>query len=323
MERVIESPSPRELDGRGYVVVEDVLDPERDLRPILDEYAAVLERVAATFHAEGLISSTYSELPFGRRMIQVTRESGQSLSKHFDVSLPQSGIRSDTPIHTGPACFRLLTNPRLLDLAEQFVGPDICVSPVGHVRIKLPEDTLATGGDGLMSKIPWHQDNGVVLEEADRSNVLTVWLPINEATLRNGCMQVVPTPRSGELIDHCPFGKGGTHIPDPLVDESRAVPLPMKPGSVLLMHPRTVHSSLANSTADEVRISMDLRYQPVGQPTGRPMFPDFVARSRSNPESELRDPEKWARMWLEARARLAEDTPAAFNRWDPNSPVCA
>ncbi|MFZ0217700.1 MAG: phytanoyl-CoA dioxygenase family protein [Candidatus Dormiibacterota bacterium] len=323
MTDVSEASLPRRLDERGYLVVEDVLDPERDLRPLLAEYAAVLDRVAGELHAQGRVASTYEELPFGRRLIRLTRESGHSLSQHFDVSLPQTGIRSDTPIHTGAACFRLLTNRRLLDLAERFVGPDVCLSPVGHVRIKLPEDTLAEGTDGLMAKIPWHQDNGVVLQEADDSEVLTVWLPINEATIENGCLQVLPTPRSQALIEHCPTGKGGTHIPDPLIDETRAVALPMRPGSVLLLHPRTVHSSLENTSADQVRISMDLRYQPVGQPTGRPMFPEFVVRSRSHPDQVVGDPATWSRRWLEARARLAEDRPSSFNRWDPNSPLCA
>jgi hypothetical protein len=89
------------------------------------------------------------------------------------------------------------------------------------------------------------------------------------------------------------------------------------------MHPRTVHSSLGNTTTDQVRISMDLRYQPVGQPTGRPVFPAFVARSGAHPEQVVSDPAVWRSMWLAARARLAEDQPAAFNRWDANSPVCA
>lgn len=52
------------------------------------------------------------------------------------------------------------------------------------------------------------------------------------------------------------------------------------------------------------------------------MFPAFTGRSRSEPARELRDPAEWERMWLAARARLAEDQPEAFNRWDPDSPVC-
>jgi hypothetical protein len=317
------SPRARRLDEQGFVVAEGILDAGADLQPILDEYAAVLDRVVESLHERREIERTYADLPFGQRLIQVTREAGRSLSQHFDMSLPQTGIRSETPIHLGPACFRLLTNQRLLDLAEELIGPEILVSPVGHVRIKLPEGTLPGGGDGLMAKIPWHQDNGVVLEEADRSNILTVWLPISEATVENGCMQVVPTDRTAELMTHCPSKGKGAHVPDRYVDEARSVVLPMKPGSVLLMHARTLHSSLENVTRDQVRISMDLRYQPVGEATGRPMFPEFVGRSRSHPERELRDPDAWAEMWLAARRRLAEDQPAAFNRWDPSSSVCA
>ena len=50
-----------------------------------------------------------------------------------------------------------------------------------------------------------------------------------------------------------------------------------------------------------IRWSLDLRYSPVGLPTGRPAFPGFVARSRAKPASELRDPVEWKRRWDRAR----------------------
>ena len=46
--------------------------------------------------------------------------------------------------------------------------------------------------NGLISKIPWHQDNGVIMPEADEASILTVWLPLTLATIPNGCLQVVP-----------------------------------------------------------------------------------------------------------------------------------
>jgi phytanoyl-CoA hydroxylase len=71
---------------------------------------------------------------------------------------------------------------------------------------------------------------------------------------------------------------------------------------------------------------MDLRYHPVGQASGRPAFPSFVARSRAHPERELHDPQRWARLWLESRRRLAglpaEEWPP-FNRWSRESELCA
>jgi phytanoyl-CoA hydroxylase len=97
----------------------------------------------------------------------------------------------------------------------------------------------------------------------------------------------------------------------------------MDPGDVLFVHKLTLHNSLPN-LSDEVRISFDLRYNPIGQPTGRDAFPGFVARSRRRPESELRDPEEWSRAWIEARRQLADvgyDRP--FNRWRADEPVCA
>jgi phytanoyl-CoA hydroxylase len=72
-----------------------------------------------------------------------------------------------------------------------------------------------------------------------------------------------------------------------------------------------------------VRISMDLRYQPPGQPSGRGGFPSFVARSAVQPESVLRDPDEWRRRWREAQLRLAERELPKFNRWNGDSPACA
>jgi ectoine hydroxylase-related dioxygenase (phytanoyl-CoA dioxygenase family) len=308
---------------QGYLVVEDVLDPKRDLHPVLAEYAEILDQVAVAFQAEGAIVSTYAELPFPARLIQVCQESGRSLSQYFDISLPQSDIRQETPMHHGPAVFALITSPRLLAVVESVVGPEILSNPVQHIRMKLPAQArTAASSDGLNAKIPWHQDNGVVLPEADEATILTVWLPITEATLANGCLQVVPGSHRGELVPHCP-GPFGAEIPERLVEQDHALPLPLRPGSLLLMHQRTVHSSLENCTTDQVRISLDLRYQPVGQPTGRPAFPAFVARSRAHPEQVLRDAAAWTASWREARARLANDATPAFNRWQAGVGVCA
>lgn len=318
----LDSSQTTALMADGYLVLEDVLDLERDVQPVLDEYEIVLSELATALHRRGDVSDTYADLPFGRRLIQLTKEYGKSLSQYFDISLPQRGVRMDTPMHVGPACFRVLTNENLLDVAESIIGSEIYCSPVGHVRMKLPEGTVSAS-DGNMAKIPWHQDNGVVLEEADSAEVLTVWMPLTEATVENGCMQVIPARRETELMEHCPSSTKGAHIPDEYVATSSAVSLPMRPGSILLMHPRTPHSSLENSTADQVRISMDLRYQPVGTPTGRPQFPGFVARSRSRPEQVLTDPAAWRSMWHAARADLAAAESPSYNRWSADSPVCA
>ncbi len=310
----------------GYLVVDSVVDPERDFTPTIEEYAELLDSLARQLYAEGKITSLYEDLEFPARLTEICAESRRDLSQHFDISLPQNGVKPGTPIFTGPAMFRLLSNPDLLDLVESVIGPEIFSSPVQHVRVKLPERAIANSANGLIAKVPWHQDIGVLLPEADQSTVLTVWMPLTMSTIANGCMQVIPRSHApGKLFDHCPGGPGGLSIPDHLLPPGDPVALPMAPGSVLLMTQSTVHNSLDNITPDQVRLSLDLRYQPTGQPTGRPAFEPagFVARSREHPETEQRDPVAWAHNWLNVRSELAAIENPSFNRWDANSPVCA
>ena len=320
---VLSATQRQRFDDEGFLVVEHVLDPEQDIAPLLAEYAEVLDGIARALYASGSIRSTYAELPFCDRLTRVCQESGRNFAEYFDLSLPQGNIHYDSPIHVGPAVFRAITHPRLLGVVEDIVGPEIYSNPVQHIRMKLPKRAVAAGKhSALVSWTPWHQDNGVVLEEADRATILTVWLALNDATVENGCLQVIPGSHRKGLEPHCPTAQSLT-IPEKLLPLDRATPLPLKAGSALLMHQQTIHSSLDNVTDDQVRISLDLRYQPIGQPTGRPAFPGFVARSQAHPERELRDPAAWAKLWYDTRDRLADRDLGPFNRWSADAAVCA
>ncbi len=314
----------RQFDAEGYLVIKDVLDPARDIAPVFAEFDAVLDAVAARFVADGCIARAYSEMAFEQRFTQISVESGEALAQYFDISLPQKGIRHDTPFFAGAAMFRLLTHPGLLDLVEQFIGPEIWSNPVQHIRTKLPTRATDPQFFGHIAGAPWHQDNGVITEEADGTDILTVWVPFTPATTANGCMVVMPRSHRDDLAPHCPGGTG-LHIPERYLPPTEPVVLPMEPGSALLMTRRTVHSSLDNTTTDQMRLSFDLRYQPIGLPSGRPAFDPagFVARSKAHPETVLRDPVVWERNWASVRDALAKAEDPTFNRWSADSPVCA
>jgi hypothetical protein len=322
----VSSPLRDQLFSKGYVMVPDIIRHDAVIQPILDEYAEVLDQLADDLFAQGVIQSNYAELAFGDRLIQIAKESGSTHTQNFEITLPylpQQGINPDTPIHLGEAIFNLLTAPPILDAVEQVLGSEISVNPVQHVRLKLPTHALGTDPDAITGKAPWHQDGAVVLEEADKTEILTVWIPLGDANEENGCLRVIPTDRSAELAEHCPSPLVGAHIPTTAVDPSAAVTLPMTSGSILMLHSRTVHDSLPNRTANQLRISLDLRYQPTGYPSGREQFPSFVVRSRQHPESVTTDAAEWKNGWLETRARLAGQELPPTNRWDPNSPLCA
>lgn len=307
----------------GYLVVENLFDPAKDIDPIIEEYKLVLNNLANELHARGEISSTYEHLPFGKRLIEIYKESGKVHAQYFDFSLPQADVKEDTPYWAGPAVFQMLRNEKLLDAAESIIGPEIYSNPVQHVRLKPPEQFTPKNDKGLvqLGKTPVHQDNGVVLPEADESNILTVWFPLWDVEVKNGCLCVWPGSHRQGLVAHCPTNRG-LGVPGKMLKFGKAVPVPLKRGSVLFLTKLTLHASFANTSGD-IRWSFDLRYNPIGQPTGRGAFPGFIARSRQNPTSELHDPAEWDRLWVNARHKLATEGMSRFNRWSADNPVCA
>ena len=146
-----------------------------------------------------------------------------------------------------------------------------------------------------------------------------------DATVENGCLCVVPQSHRRGLATHCPARPGSTRIGLHIPDEIRGTaytPVPIRRGGALFLHRQTMHASLRN-LSDGARWSFDLRYQPVGQPTGRPNYPDFVVRSRRHPHRALTDWRAWERMWHETRSRMAHQGPFKFHRWTGEEEVCA
>ncbi len=193
---------------------------------------------------------------------------------------------------------------------EAIVGPEITCSPVQHVRCKLPMNLW----DGASSYVaPWHQDAQVHTEEADAHFILTVWIPLVDTDEKNGCLRIVPgVHQESRVLWSEGFGISESNMPD-----RKPVSLPMRRGDVLFLHKLTPHGSELNRT-DEIRWSLDLRYQKTGTPSGRSCYPDFVARSRSNPKSELTEWSKWKARWSEALRQHPTKIPRASK---PDAPV--
>lgn len=325
--------SPEQQDffaENGYVVVPDVI-PHQILDNVIREYEGVLDTLIEQLHARGEISSKFEGLPFGERFIKLVIETGAVHNQFFDFSLPFANVKPDTPFWTGQAVLDAFTCESLIDVVASVIGPEVYSNPVQHVRIKPPESILPTNdfGKPIMGATQWHQDNGVVIEEADETDMLTVWFSLEDTELDMGPLKVVPGSHRPGLLTHCVNyqGKGGRQIPEKLFDVDGTVPLPVKRGDVILLHRHTVHGSLSN-VSDRIRWSFDLRYNPIGQTTGREAFPGFVVRSQARKDEELRDAKVWTDLWLETRERMSKinqggQHDVAFGRWKEGHLDCA
>ena len=152
-----------------------------------------------------------------------------------------------------PFWVRLISDPRLLDIAQQFIGPDIALF-ASHYISKPP----LTGQEVL-----WHQDGGYWPLEP--MNVVTLWLAVDRADQENGCMRVIPGTHKLELFEMLDASSKGAVLdretPPEFVDESEAVDIVLDPGEVEVHHPNIIHGSHANRSPRR-RCGLTIRYIP-------------------------------------------------------------
>ena len=315
-----------QFNNEGFFLAKGLLDSENYLGPIKAEYKEVLDKAVLDLQTRGIIENNHMELSFEKRISQVLEESDGELNKYLDITLPQKDINSQTPMHCGPAVFNLIRNSKLLDAVEQFIGSEIYSNPTQHVRIKPPAHYLA-GTTRVLSEIDttvWHQDAGTGTSDADHTKTLTVWISVTEASLENGCLMVAPKSHRKGLALHCHDKRANysrQSIPERLIGEHRE-PIETNPGDVIFLSKYIMHSSLLN-LSENIRWSLDLRYNSIGEANGRAWFPGFVSRSKSKPESEISDASIWKMLWERVREKLTHTPPSSFQRWSEDDPNCA
>ncbi len=263
----------------GYLILENIFDDE-DLLPVTEAIQAWIDRRVEKLYAEGKIASPYRELDFAHRFAKIL------------VECPEGTQGIDIMRSRLPEVFTFLRNNKLMEALSGLIGSEISCNPIQHLRSK-PPTTEST--KGIAEVIAWHQDASVTWEEADRSEIITCWIPLVDATKENGCMRIIPGCQDKGDLPHI---TGATIDPEAM---PKTIPLAaeIKRGGAILMSKYTPHCSTPN-LSDGIRWSLDLRYQKTGTPTGRPFYPDFVTYSESDPSSVLTDHAEWCRLWTTA-----------------------
>jgi len=120
---------------------------------------------------------------------------------------------------------------------------------------------------------PWHQDSHYF--PFDRQPQVGLWLAISSATLDNGCLSVLPGSHHGAIQPHGPDRRSGAnqgYLEVTGLDETRAQPVLMEPGDLLVFHSYLLHRSQDNRTAER-RAAMVYHYGVAGTQPKQALLP--------------------------------------------------
>jgi phytanoyl-CoA hydroxylase len=212
----------------GYITVPDIIDEAllEELREVTD---LMTEKAAAVGHSDAVFD--FSTGPgTGTGTAGGTGGTG-------DLELR----RIKSPERQDPAYARAQTAEAVLDCLEDILGGPVRFW-AGKLNLKQPQ-----GGQA----VEWHQD--WAFGPATNDNLLTVGLALDDATVENGCLMVIPGSHRGPVLDHWKDGRFMGAVSGPL-DLSDARPLEIRAGGISIHHTRTLHGSAPNRSPKQRRL---------------------------------------------------------------------
>lgn len=117
---------------------------------------------------------------------------------------------------------------------------------------------LVSPGDPSLTTPP-HQDAAYL---ADAAHVWTAWLALSPCPRSLGPLAVWPGSHHGGLRPHAPVVHGGGVVGTDVPPDVPWAASDLALGDVVLFSSLTVHRALDNTTADQLRVSVDYRYRP-------------------------------------------------------------
>ena len=180
MEKISEV-QKRFFEDQGYLILENIIDDSL-LSPVIDELNYEIDKRARNLYEGGELRNLYENEGFETRLAKISSET------------PKLAVSIWNGILHGPGIFQLITAPPLIDVIESIVGPEIIASSVYRLRPKIPNF-----GYG---EVPWHQDSAYFEPFCDDHLIITVWVPLVDANVDNGCMYVIPGSHLNEVVRH-------------------------------------------------------------------------------------------------------------------------
>lgn len=159
----------------------------------------------------------------------------------FDMGAEHSAERPalrrvNNPSDISAAFREVMQDGAMVDMVADLIGPNVKFHHC-KINLKLP---------GSHTEVGYHQDFAYTPHSND--DVVTALLMLDDMTLENGCLQVVPGSHRGPVHSLFDGERFTGFIAPAVVAELKAdeVPITGRAGSVCLMHTRLAHGSDAN-----------------------------------------------------------------------------
>ncbi|MDB5363293.1 MAG: phytanoyl-CoA dioxygenase [Rhodospirillales bacterium] len=202
----------------------------------------------AAYHRNGVLVVQdvldAAQLREARRLVDEFIQKAGAVANHNDVYDLEPGHRPDaprvrrikTPHKHHPFFWDLARSPRLLSILQALLGPAVRLHG-SKINLKAPH---------FGSPVEWHQDWAFYPHTND--DILAVGVMLDDCTVENGAMLVVPDTHRGVVHDHHADGYfcGAMDPTDCDVDFGAAVPVTGKAGAMSFHHVRAVHGSAQN-----------------------------------------------------------------------------
>lgn len=147
---------------------------------------------------------------------------------------------------------RLLLDERLTEPCADLVGPNV---QLHHVKYHSKPPQTGT-------PFPMHMDHFYFPHERDTMTAYTIY--IDDATIENGCLCVLPGSHLLPVPDHA---SDGNYLPPESYPLEEATPCPAPAGSVLIFNYRTIHGSYPNKSEQVRRMILYQVRAPDDRPT--------------------------------------------------------
>ncbi len=179
----------------GYFIADNVFDPV-DLEPFRQHLEREIAVRIDELVRDGKVENSHLEEALEQRLTRIyhdNKENGEAVMRYLGE------VKGS--VQQGRSVFDLITHPKLSKAVSSLVGPEIVASAIYRIRPKIP-----SSGKG---NVPWHQDSGYFVEHCDKHLIVTCWIPLVDATVENGCMEILPRSHKRGILKHHTGGNSG------------------------------------------------------------------------------------------------------------------